>query len=95
MNTNDKNFLKLKVALAASGLMATLVGAGLLGQAAAAVATTTTGSETVVAPASETNVTTLDTTMPEALDLELDAIPTVVAPNTTSSVRVAVGRSSR
>lgn len=91
---SDQNLLKLKVALAAGGLMTTLIGAGLLGSSAQTetvnsvanteAATTTTSTGTAIE---------IDSTLPEALDLNLEAIPTVAAP-TVSNVRVATSRSS-
>ena len=95
MNENQRNLIKLKVVLAASGLMATLAGAGWLGEAAATLAAQTVNNDVATVTSDETNITTLDSTGPAALDLDLEAIPTVVAPNSVTTVRAATGRSSR
>ncbi len=93
----DPNLLKLKVALAAGGLVATLIGAGLLGNQAGAAAATTTTSTPVVTNTTTTSATgtttALEVVVPESLDLNLEAIPTVAAP-TFRQVAVANGRSS-
>lgn len=94
----DPNLLKLKVALAAGGLVATLIGAGLLGnQAGAAAAITTTSTPVVTNTTTTTSATgttsALEVVVPESLDLNLEAIPTVAAP-TVRQVAVANGRSS-
>ena len=96
---NDNSYLtRMKVALATGGLVATFIGAGLLGnQAGSLAATTTNVVNTSAVVVSETTTTNGPTTI-EALDLpeldfQLEAIPTVTAPQ----VRVApltFGRSS-
>ncbi|MEZ4592856.1 MAG: hypothetical protein R3D55_17180 [Chloroflexota bacterium] len=95
MSTNgansNQNLLKMKVALAAGGLITTLIGAELLGNQAGqtAVSTTVTTSTTLDEAASGAAIT-----LPE-LDLELEAIPTVAAPSVTISSRpIASSRSS-
>lgn len=107
MNNNgeksNQNLLKMKVALAAGGLMATLIGAGLLGNQAETTAvdtTTATTANTTTTINESTSSTAI--TLPELdLDLNLEAIPTVAAPtsstnstNTFSSRPIANGRSS-
>ena len=95
MNANganaNRNLLKMKVALAAGGLITTLIGAGLLGsQAEAATTNSTTNTTNTI----NTTSSSAEITLPE-LDLELEAIPTVVAPSFSVSSRpVANGRSS-
>ena len=95
MNANganaNRNLLKMKVALAAGGLITTLIGAGLLGsQAEAATTNSTTNTTNTI----NTTSSSAEMTLPE-LDLELEAIPTVVAPSFSVSSRpVANGRSS-
>ena len=95
MNTNgansNRNLLKMKVALAAGGLVTTLIGAGLLGsQAEAATTNSTTNTTNTI----NTTSSSAEISLPE-LDLELEAIPTVVAPSFSVSSRpVANGRSS-
>lgn len=86
----DQNLTKLKLALAAGGLITTLIGAGLLGkQADAAVAVDGSGSVTTTTVSSSGEASYL---LPE-LDLELEAVPTVAAP-TFRGAAVANGRSS-
>ncbi|MCA9919761.1 MAG: hypothetical protein KC445_17510 [Anaerolineales bacterium] len=97
MRTNGANsnrhLLKMKVALAAGGLITTFIGAGLLGSQAAETAVTTT-TTTNTSPSLNETVTNTTITLPE-LDLELEAIPTVAAPSFSVSSRpVANGRSS-
>lgn len=99
----DRHLTQLKLALTAGGLMATLLGAGLLGRETNVLAgqTTTVSDER---PAITTSVnsadstTQLDAAIPEALNLNLEAVPTVTAPIVTAptmrSARVATGRSS-
>ena len=95
MNANganaNRNLLKMKVALAAGGLITTLIGAGLLGsQAEAATTNSTTNTTNTI----NTTSSSAEISLPE-LDLELEAIPTVVAPSFSVSSRpVANGRSS-
>ena len=81
----------MKVALAAGGLITTLIGAGLLGsQAEAATTNSTTNTTNTI----NTTSSSAEISLPE-LDLELEAIPTVVAPSFSVSSRpVANGRSS-
>ena len=90
----DRNLLKLKVALATGGLMATLIGAGLLGKEASTLtadSSTNIDMEVVTATnikANTTNTNTVDTidiTVPETLNLNLEAIPTVAAPTISSN----------
>lgn len=80
----------MKVALAAGGLMTTLIGAGLLGSQAEATTVTTTANTTTTIDESSSST---EITLPE-LDLNLEAIPTVVAPTFSSSRAIANGRSS-
>ena len=94
MNTqtpkSDHSLLKLKVALTAGGLVATIIGAGLLGNRTTAYTNANTDNLTT----SETAVTTsINSNMPLELDLNLETIPTVTAP-TFRNVAVARGRSS-
>lgn len=92
---SDRNLTKLKLTLAAGGLMATMIGAGLLGKEAGAITTdnsVATGTESVVTTGSGSTVN-IDATIPEELNLNLEAIPTVAAP-VISNARVAIGRSS-
>jgi len=95
MNENgsksNNNFLKMKVALAAGGLITTLIGAGLLGSQAEATAVDTTANTGATTTINESTSST-SITLPE-LDLDLEAVPTVAAP-TFSSRPVANGRSS-
>lgn len=87
---SNQHLLKMKVALAAGGLITTLVGAGLLGSQAAETAVSTTTTSTTLDEAASGAAITL----PE-LDLELEAIPTVAAPSFSVSSRpLASGRSS-
>lgn len=93
MNTNgspsNRHLLKMKVALAVGGLVTTLIGAGLLGSQTEATAVTTTANTTTIDESSGST----EITLPE-LDLNLEAIPTVVAPTFSSSRAIANGRSS-
>ncbi|MEZ4519330.1 MAG: hypothetical protein R3C44_21730 [Chloroflexota bacterium] len=94
--TSDRNLTKLKVTLTAGGLMATVIAAGLLGKEANAQ-TTVSSPDTNIEPALTTNSqrsSSFDTSIPEGLDLDLEAIPTVVAPTFNNSARAGVGRSS-
>lgn len=98
MNTHtsktDRSLLKLKVALTAGGLMATILGAGLLGNQATTYTNANTDAETAVTTSSSsTQSTGINTNMPAELDLNLEAIPTVTAP-TFRNIAVARGRSS-
>lgn len=80
---------KMKVTLAAGGLAATLIGAGLLGnQAREMVVNNVDNTPTIVVPADSTTVEEL--TIP---NFNLEAVPTVAAP-TFRSAPVAFGRSS-
>lgn len=79
----------MKVALAVGGLVTTLIGAGLLGSQTEATAVTTTANTTTIDESSSST----EITLPE-LDLNLEAIPTVVAPTFSSSRAIANGRSS-
>lgn len=92
MNQNNKSeryLMKLKVALAAGGLVATMIGAGLLGQAAG-----TMSADTAPAATAESTVTrNTEISASDELDLNLEAIPTVAAP-TFSGAPLAFGRSS-
>ena len=92
---SDRNLTKLKLTLAAGGLMATMIGAGLLGKEAGAITTDNsidTGTESAITTGSGSTVN-IGATVPEDLDLNLEAIPTVAAP-VIPSARVAIGRSS-
>ncbi len=105
---SDRNLVKMKMALAAGGLMATMIGAGLLGQEASTLTTNTTTitQQSAVTTNSGTSSTTnIDASIPAGLDLNLESIPTVAAPtfrsnnsssNSSSmlSMPVARGRSS-
>ena len=87
---SDPNLTKLNVALAAGGLITTLIGAGMPGKEASALAAsspTTTMTETAF------DSTTIETIVPVELDLNLEAIPTVAAP-TFRSAPLSFGRSS-
>jgi len=92
-SNSDRQLTKLKLGLVAGGLVATIIGADLLGNDAAALTDySLSGAETSIT----TNVdsaATFDSTIPEALNLELEAIPTITAP-TVRSARVAMGRAS-
>jgi hypothetical protein len=100
-SNSNPNLLKLKVTLAAGGLMATLIGAGLLGKEAGkltAVSSTNVDTEAVITIRSDMPVIN-NAPVPEALDLDLEAIPTVAAPtynsdSSRSSMPVARGHSS-
>lgn len=91
----DRSLTKLKLALTTGGLIATVIGAGLLGREAGSLAAyDSTGA--AAQPAITTNAPSVNDSQisgPADLDLQLEAIPTVAAP-TISTARVAVGRSS-
>lgn len=92
---SDRNLTKLKLALVAGGLAATIIGADLLGNEAAALTGDTAanaGSESAITNSVDSAVT-IDSAIPEDLELDLEAIPTVSAP-TIRSARVAMGRAS-
>ncbi|MCB8984444.1 MAG: hypothetical protein H6659_11510 [Ardenticatenaceae bacterium] len=88
----DRQLRKLKLTLAAGGLITTLMGAGLLGSQAEAAAGAATHTTTAV-PATTAVPSSTDTTLPADLDLNLEAVPTVAAP-TFRQMAVARGRSS-
>ncbi|MCA9936182.1 MAG: hypothetical protein H6662_09905 [Ardenticatenaceae bacterium] len=94
MNTqkskSNTHLRKMKMTLAAGGLMATLIGAGLLGKQ---VETAVTSTATTNITSTTTTTSSIDTSMPPELDLNLEAIPTVAAP-TFRSMAMANGRSS-
>lgn len=88
-SVSNHYLLRLKVALAAGGLAVSILGAGLLGRSADTLFVDT--------PPGIVTESTL-TTSPEpaaggALDLNLEAIPTVAAP-TFRGAPLAFGRSS-
>lgn len=99
---SDHNLTKMKIALATGGLMATLIGAGMLGQSANTVTVDTESSNqssvTVNSGISGSAIDDID--LPD-LDLNLEAIPTVSAPtinntatNSAFNAPMARGRSS-
>ncbi|MFZ0545713.1 MAG: hypothetical protein WAM60_09770 [Candidatus Promineifilaceae bacterium] len=88
---SDPNLRRLKVALATGGVIATLIGAGMLGKEASALAADSSTTTTITEPA--VNGTSIDSAVPDELDLNLEAIPTVAAP-TFRSAPVTFGRSS-
>lgn len=92
---SDPNLLKLKTALAAGGLLATLIGARLLSDESTDSSSAALNTGTTSAVSTRAEITSIDATMPDALDLDLslEAIPTVVAP-TVRSGPVAMSRSS-
>ncbi|MCA9964831.1 MAG: hypothetical protein KC423_11325 [Anaerolineales bacterium] len=93
---SDQNLTKLKLALATGGMMVTIIGATLLGKEAGTL-TANNSVNTNTASGMTTgsgSILNLDTTIPESLDLKLEAIPTVSAP-TVRNVPIAMGRSSR
>ncbi len=90
----DSNYLKMKVVLAAGGLVATLIGARLLGNEAA----TTSGSTAVPATTPTVQRTLAGSSTQEMLvqslpDIKLEAIPTASA-HSFQSAPVAMSRSS-
>jgi hypothetical protein len=92
MNKNSKSdpyLTKLKLALAAGGLIATMLGAGLLGKEANTSSVETTSSDVTE---SSVNISS-ETIAVDELDLNLEAIPTVTAP-TFRNAPLALGRSS-
>lgn len=90
---SDRNLTKLKLALATGGLMATVIGAGLLGQEAMSMAEYSSSNTESTIRTGSRFTSNFEITSPEDLDLNLEAVPTVTAP-TMRSPRVAVGRSS-
>mgnify|MGYP001170208946 CR=1 FL=1 len=89
---SDRNLLKLKVALAAGGLVTTLIGAGMLGSQAGAAAAEAAPAPSAAAPAAA-GPSRIETSIPASLDLNLEAVPTVAAP-AVRQMAVAHGRSS-
>ncbi len=100
-SNSDRYLTKLKLTLAAVGLLATMIGAGLLGkevEASPALTSPDTAAQPALTARSVSNVT-IDSSIPPDLDLNLEAIPTVSAPSVPSapimrSSPVAAGRSS-
>lgn len=92
MNQNSKSdryLTRLKVTLAAGSLIATMLGASLLGRP-----TDTSSVDTRLGNATDLTVTTnLEAVAGDELDLTLDAVPTVTAP-TFRGAPLAFGRSS-
>ena len=92
---SDHYLTKLKLALASGGLLATMIGAGLLGREAASSAAYTSPAP-AAQPAASTgsrSQVTINASIPPDLDLNLEEIPTMVAP-VVRSAPVAMGRSS-
>lgn len=88
----DLNLMKLKVALATGSLVTTMIGVGVLGNAVDKLAdNTTTTTTAITAPAETTNI---DTIIPEELNLNLEAVPTVAAPTIIRRAPLTFGRSS-
>ena len=90
---SDRQLTKLKLGLVAGGLVATIIGADLLGNEAALLTNSvSSGVETTITTSVDSS-SALDSAIPAALDLQLEAIPTATAP-TVRSARVAMGRAS-
>lgn len=87
-SVSNHYLLRLKVALAAGGLAVSILGAGLLGRSA-----DTLFVDTPPGIVTESTVTTSPEPAAGALDLNLEAIPTVAAP-TFRGAPLAFGRSS-
>ena len=92
---HDHNLTKLKLTLAVGGLAATMIGAGLLSREAGAQVASSVPAAAPEPAATSSNRTsvTIDSIMPEDLNLNLEAIPTVAAP-VMRRAPVAMGRSS-
>lgn len=92
---SNHQLTKLKVALAAGGLMATLAGASLLGRDASTSGSSVsiTTEPAITADPESAGTASIDASIPAGIDLNLEAVPTVAAP-TFRSAPVTMGRSS-